>query len=82
MTENEIVSRIGRIFDESLGISAPEPETDIIDSALLDSLGLVTLLFGIEQEFGVEIALESLEIDDFRTIASIAELIGAMEPAP
>ena len=82
MTDNEIVSRIGRIFDESLGIAPPEPDIDIIDSALLDSLGLVTLLFGIEQEFGVEIALESLEIDDFRTIASIAELIGAMEPAP
>ena len=79
MTEQEIVSRIQGIFDESLGIAPPEPETDIIDTALLDSLGLVTLLFGIEQEFGVEIALESLEIDDFRTVASIASLIGSME---
>lgn len=77
MTEQETVARIQRIFEESLNMAAPAPSTDIIESALLDSLGLVTLLFGIEQEFGTEIALESLEIDDFRTIESIARLIGA-----
>jgi acyl carrier protein len=77
MTEEEIVRRIGVVFEETLSVAAPAPDTDIIETALLDSLGLVSLLFGIEQEFGVEIALESLEIDDFRTIASIAQLLGA-----
>ncbi len=79
MTEQEIVARIQRIFEESLNMAAPSPDTDIIETALLDSLGLVTLLFGIEQEFGREIPLESLEIDDFRTIETIARLIGATE---
>jgi acyl carrier protein len=74
--EQAIVARIQRIFDEVLAVPAPAPDTDIIEEALLDSLALVTLLFGIEQEFGVEIALESLEIDDFRTIVGIARLVG------
>ena len=75
MAEEEIVSRIKSIFEQSLNLRAPAPEIDIIESALLDSLVLVTLLLGIEQEFDMEIPLESLEIEDFRTIESIAQLI-------
>jgi acyl carrier protein len=82
MTEAEIVARIQRIFEDTLNVSAPAPETDIIESALLDSLALVTLLFGIEEEFATQIPLESLEIDDFRTVARIARLIGAAAQGP
>jgi acyl carrier protein len=79
MTEAEIVARIQNIFEQTLNIAAPAPETDIIETALLDSLALVTLLFGIEEEFGTQIPLESLEIDDVRTIERIARLIGPPE---
>jgi acyl carrier protein len=76
MTEQEITTRIQRIFEETFDVSAPAPQTDIIEAALLDSLGLVMLLFEIELRFGTELPLESLEIDDFRTIEKIARLIG------
>ena len=76
MTEQEIIARIQHIFEEAFNVSAPAPQTDIIDAALLDSLALVTLLFEVELQFGMEIPLESLEIDDFRTIEKIARLIG------
>ena len=76
MTEREIIARIQRIFEETFDVSAPPPQTDIIEAALLDSLGLVMLLFEIELRFGTELPLESLEIDDFRTIEKIARLIG------
>jgi acyl carrier protein len=74
MTEQEITARIQRIFEETFDVSAPAPQTDIIEAALLDSLGLVVLLFEIELRFGTELPLESLEIDDFRTIEKIAQL--------
>ena len=76
MTEQEIIARIQHIFEEAFNVSAPAPQTDIIDAALLDSLALVALLFEVELQFGMEIPLESLEIDDFRTIEKIARLIG------
>jgi acyl carrier protein len=76
MTEQEITARIQRIFEETFDVSAPAPQTDIIGAALLDSLGLVVLLFEIELRFGTELPLESLQIDDFRTIEKIARLIG------
>jgi methoxymalonate biosynthesis acyl carrier protein len=74
MTEQEITARIQRIFEETFDVSAPAPQTDLIEAALLDSLGLVTFLLEIELRFGTEILLESLEIDDFRTIENIAQL--------
>ncbi|MGA2321326.1 MAG: phosphopantetheine-binding protein [Solirubrobacteraceae bacterium] len=76
MTEQEIIARIQRIFEETFNVSAPAPQSDIIEAELLDSVALVALLFEIELQFGIEIPLESLEIDDFRTIKRIARLIG------
>jgi acyl carrier protein len=75
MSEAEIVAIIERIFRETLSIAPPSPEVDIIDEALLDSLGLVTLLFEIEQELSLQMPLESLEVEDFRSIGLIARLI-------
>jgi D-alanine--poly(phosphoribitol) ligase subunit 2 len=79
MSEQDIVARIQSVFEDSLGLAAPAADTDILETGLLDSLALVTLLFGIEQEFGTEIALESLEIDDLRTVARIAQLVGSAQ---
>jgi D-alanine--poly(phosphoribitol) ligase subunit 2 len=79
MPEQDIVARIQSLFEDSLGLAAPAADTDILETGLLDSLALVTLLFGIEQEFGTKIALESLEIDDFRTVARIAQLVGSAQ---
>jgi acyl carrier protein len=76
MTDQQITARIQRIFEDTFNISAPAPQTDLIKTELLDSLGLVTLLLEIELRFRTEMPLESLEIDDFRTIENIAQLIG------
>jgi acyl carrier protein len=76
MTEQEITARIQHIFEQAFNVSAPAPQTDIIDAALIDSVALVAFLFEIEKQFGVEMPLESLEIDEFRTIESIARLVG------
>jgi len=75
MPEADVIAVIERIFNETLSITPPAPDVDIIDAALLDSLGLVTLLFEIEQELGLQMPLESLEVDDFRSIGLIARLI-------
>lgn len=70
-----IAPRLAHLFEETLNMPAPPAEEDIIETGLLDSLGLVTLLFEIEQEFGLQIPLESLDIDDFRSLAGIAQLL-------
>jgi acyl carrier protein len=82
MADPAAVARIQALFEQALSIPAPAPDVDIIDHGLLDSLALVTLLFEIEVEFGVQIPLDSLEVDDFRTIERIARLTNAASAGP
>jgi acyl carrier protein len=82
MADPATVARVQGLFEDALSIPSPAPDADIIDGGLLDSLALVTLLFEIEVEFGVQIPLDSLEIDDFRTIEQIARLVTAQDREP
>lgn len=77
MADPVTIARIQALFEDALSLPAPAPDVDIIDRGLLDSLALVTLLFEMEVEFGVQIPLDSLEIEDFRTIERIAALVAA-----
>ena len=63
------------IFSEELAIEVPGPDVDVIESGLLDSLGLVTLVVELERRCNVTIPFETLDVDDFRTVRSIAGLI-------
>jgi D-alanine--poly(phosphoribitol) ligase subunit 2 len=69
------IARAQQILEDALNVEAPEPDVDIIAAGLIDSLGLVTLIFELEQEFKVQIPLESLDVEDFRTVANIARTI-------
>ncbi|MGO9899368.1 MAG: phosphopantetheine-binding protein [Solirubrobacteraceae bacterium] len=79
MSDEADIARVGRVFEEALQITAPEPDVDVVEAGMIDSLGLVTLLFELEREFGVQVPLESLDVDDFRTIANIARTLAALQ---
>lgn len=65
------------IFRDALGIDVPSYDADVIETGLLDSLGLITLLYEIEQRFGVQIPFEALDLDDFRSVDALAGLVAA-----
>ncbi|ONI82921.1 hypothetical protein ALI144C_17860 [Actinosynnema sp. ALI-1.44] len=50
---------------------------DLIASGLITSLSLVRLVSGLSAEFGVDIDAADLRPDYFRSVASIAEFLGA-----
>jgi acyl carrier protein len=75
MTSGQTTERVQRLFVEALNKEAPAVDTDLIEGGLLDSLALVELIFAIEREFGVTIPLEELEIDSFRSVASITDFV-------
>jgi acyl carrier protein len=75
MTTEAVTDRVQRLFVETLNVDVPSPDTDLIEGGLLDSLALVELLFALEREFAVTIALENLDIDSFRSIRTIAEFV-------
>ncbi len=60
--------------DQSLQETITE-ETDLINDIGFDSLQLVDFLLEIEKEFGIDINLESLEIDQVRSVRNFIQFI-------
>jgi methoxymalonate biosynthesis acyl carrier protein len=71
----QLIRRLERVVKDNLGIEIPAPDVDLIENGLIDSLAFVELLLLIEREFGTPIDLEAVEIDDFRSLASIAAFL-------
>jgi len=75
-----LLSQLSTLFLDKLNIKVPAPDTDLIESGLLDSMQIVELLLHIEQQFGLRIALEHVDFDDLRSLARIVQLIRASAP--
>jgi acyl carrier protein len=82
MEHEVVVERLLRLFGDELSIDVASPTTDLIETGLLDSLALVELIAAIEQEFNVDLALDALEIDAFRSVESIAAFVEDLEVKP
>jgi len=70
-------ARIQEIFCEELQIDPPPIEYELLEAGLLDSMMFVSLLMHLEEEFGVKVALQDIELTDFSTIAKIAKVVVA-----
>lgn len=78
----EVSERVQRIFVDALNIQVPSEDTDLIEGGFIDSLALVELLFAIEREFAVTVPLDELDIDNFRNVRRISELVAAANGRP
>jgi len=65
--ESQVIEILGRNLEAKLS-----PEDDVIRSGLLDSLTFVDLMLRLQEVFGVQIDLDEVELDDFRTARSIS----------
>ena len=73
-----LVRRVQQLLIEKLYIDSPTPDTDIIDSGALDSFALVELLVKLEEHFDVEVPVEDLDLDDFRSARRIAHVVASL----
>jgi acyl carrier protein len=77
MTESQaaVAARVRAILSRVADLDVESDEADIIASGRLDSLALIELIFSLEEEFGLTVALDRLEIEDFRSVRTIALLV-------
>jgi acyl carrier protein len=78
VTDVQVVSQLHELLRRRLAVDVPEANTDLFDSGLLDSLGLVMLISAVEEEFDCELPLDDLDLDHFRSLERIAEYLGAL----
>ena len=75
MNGRQPLEHVNEIFQNGLNIDVPAVDTDLIDGGFLDSLALVELVFQLEQQFAIELPLDELDVENFRTVAQIAGLV-------
>jgi acyl carrier protein len=80
-TDNEVLHvRLRAFFSEKLSVQISSIDANLVQTGILDSLALVELLAYIEKEFETEIPLDDVGIEDFHSIAKIAEYVYAHSP--
>ena len=63
------------IFLERFDIRVASADVDLLEGRLVDSVKIVDLVLELEQRFGVSLDFDTLEIEDFRTVARLAERV-------
>lgn len=63
------------ILANELNLEVDSADTLLLESGLLDSLGVVDLVYRMEQRFGVQIPFDRLEPQDFQSVAALAQLV-------
>jgi acyl carrier protein len=59
-----------------------DPDYDLLENGIVDSLGVLTVLAWVEDRFGVEIDVGEIDEDDFRSVRAICALAAGAERAP
>ena len=77
-----IEERLAVLFRRHLHLEVPSLDTDLLETGLLDSLLIVDLLVHIERELGRTLPMEALELEDFRSLVTIARCIERKGQAP
>jgi acyl carrier protein len=80
-SDEQLIGEIRGIFADKLAIEVESPSVDLLDTGLVDSVTLVELLLVLEQQFGVSLPLEAIEMEDLRSVARIADLVARTRSA-
>jgi D-alanine--poly(phosphoribitol) ligase subunit 2 len=79
---NRLVGDIRAVLRDHLTIMVDSADVDLLETGLIDSIGLVELILQLEDRFGISLPMDSLEIDDFRSINRIAHLVTRLSTIP
>jgi acyl carrier protein len=81
MPSDRIEQSIIGFLRDRFGVEVADPGADLIESGILDSAMVVDLVLYLEEGFGVMVALEDLEFENFATVESIAGFVAGRQPA-
>jgi acyl carrier protein len=58
-----------------MNIEVPEPDTDLMENGYLDSLSFVRMLTLLEDEFDIQISMDELDFEFFKTIDGVTNFV-------
>lgn len=57
------------------GVDALDRDADLLTSEVIDSLGIVELISFLESSYGIEVADDDLDPENFRSVACIVQFV-------
>lgn len=78
--EDYIIERLEKLFADTFHIDVPGADTDLLDNGVLDSFQFVEMLMQLEQEFGFQVDIQTIDLDDLRTLKRIAGMVRKSSP--
>jgi D-alanine--poly(phosphoribitol) ligase subunit 2 len=73
--EEQLEGAVTELIRDVLQVEVPTADTDLIESGLLDSLALVSLITELELEFSFQLPLDDFDVERFRTVERIAAFV-------
>ena len=71
----DTAAEILTILRDDIDIQVPSPDSELLESGLLDSMKLVDLIVVLEKRFEVQLDLISLDFGDLESVQSLARLV-------
>ena len=71
---------IAALIRDTLGVAVPAHDTDLIESGLIDSLSLVSLITEIERSFRFELPLDDFDVGRFSSVERMAAFVEESRP--
>jgi methoxymalonate biosynthesis acyl carrier protein len=75
MSFASIEERVQTILNDRLQVESPAVDEDLFQSGTLDSLSFVDMLAALEEEFSIRVALDQVDLNDFRSVSKICDYI-------
>lgn len=71
----ELEERVYKVLEDISGVKKPSKADMLLEELAFDSLGMVTLLLSLEDEFGIEFDESDLNPFDLKTVGEVVDLI-------
>lgn len=73
---------IRRFINASVNIDALSDDDNLFESGVVNSLFAVQLMTFVERNFGIEVGMDDLDIENFKSIAATAAFVQRKSAAP
>lgn len=62
-----------------LGLSSLADDEPLIESGIVDSLGVLKIMSFLDEAFGVDLSSEEIRLENFRDVRTICELVAKQD---
>lgn len=75
---NEVKAKVRSFINNSINIDTLGDDENLFETGIVNSLFAVQLMTFVERQFGLEIGMDDLEIENFKSINATAAFVARM----